>query len=118
MRRYNGQEHVLRQRSANQRKHGEQRAREAAEKYHREGLRFAKYGITREDFRAMYVAQEGCCAICLGSVSEAKAHIDHDHQTGLVRGLLCSNCNRGLGFFADDEGRLERAITYLTKKEL
>lgn len=77
-----------------------------------------KYGITTEDRNAMYRAQGGRCAICgvgivLGSQKADKACIDHDHQTGVVRSLLCNTCNVGLGSFKDDVALLARAIVYL-----
>ncbi len=70
-----------------------------------------RYGITPEEYELAYKHQEGLCAICgVTSVSD----IDHDHETGQVRGLLCRSCNVGLGFFRDDTTRLEAAIAYLT----
>src|SRR5271166_6166626 len=52
-----------------------------------------KYGVTQPDYDVMFAAQNGCCAICRRSQDRA-FDIDHDHQTGEVRGLLCTNCNR------------------------
>jgi len=80
-----------------------------------------KYGITLAEFDVMLAAQRGCCAICegtdvgRGSSGRGKGvfHVDHDHATGKVRGLLCTNCNKGLGFFLDDSRNLSRAIEYL-----
>lgn len=82
------------------------------------------YGITPQEFRKMFALQEGRCAICRVKVtrrvdpSEAKAphaNIDHCHDSGRVRGILCPACNRGLGSFEDDIDRLTAAIEYLKK---
>ncbi len=71
-----------------------------------------KYGITYEDYDNIFSAQNGLCKICLKS-SEKMLVIDHDHDTGKVRGLLCSKCNVGLGCFMDDRVAMRRAILYL-----
>lgn len=69
-----------------------------------------RYGITEDDFDEMFAAQGGVCAIC----REAKAeHVDHDHATGKVRGLLCFNCNGALGQFRDRTDLMIRAVGYL-----
>lgn len=61
-----------------------------------------------------YDEQRGCCAICHCSLaSVSKAHFDHNHMTGQYRGLLCSACNTGLGFFRESILSLENAIRYL-----
>jgi Recombination endonuclease VII len=68
------------------------------------------------DFIETYVAEhDGKCAICKGAYSPGRRglHIDHDHQTGRFRGLLCNNCNSGLGRFHDDPTLLAAAIKYL-----
>lgn len=75
----------------------------------------AKYGLTEEQFRRMYLDQKGLCAICPKRMSGRDCHIDHDHVTGKVRGLLCSSCNTGLGFFKDSVRLLASAIVYLEK---
>jgi hypothetical protein len=61
---------------------------------------------------ALDAAAQGLCAICQTFVGEGLV-VDHDHQRGHVRGLLCSPCNLGLGAFADDPARLLTAIRYL-----
>ena len=71
-----------------------------------------KYGLTPEQFRDMMDSQYGWCAICKEPL--LKPHVDHDHQTGRARGLLCSNCNTGIGLFKEDPIILARAIGYLT----
>lgn len=74
------------------------------------GMVFGDKTITQ-----MLVTQMTCCAICRCTLLGGKAtHVDHDHYTGAVRGLLCSRCNRGLGFFCDDPRLLARAIAYLS----
>jgi hypothetical protein len=70
----------------------------------------AKYGITDEDYDAMAEAQGYRCAIC---ESDAPFVVDHCHQTGRVRGLLCHNCNVGLGHFKDNPQILTAALQYL-----
>lgn len=73
--------------------------------------RTAKHGITVDKYNKMLEIQDSKCAICR-SVPEV-FHIDHDHITNQVRGLLCANCNRALGWFRDNKRSLARAISYL-----
>jgi hypothetical protein len=76
------------------------------------------FGITPEDYDQMFSDQLGVCAICLrASPDGRRLHIDHDHATKVVRGLLCHDCNRGLGIFKDDLNRLSRAIEYLSRSK-
>lgn len=83
----------------------------------REFRRAQMYGLTREEFDLLH-AQHNACAIC-GKYDwggkHAKPHVDHDHITGKVRGLLCSPCNQGLGMFFDSPGVLRRAAAYLER---
>lgn len=69
-----------------------------------------RYGITAEEADAMLEAQGGLCAICRAAPA---VHVDHDHSSGIVRALLCFNCNGGLGQFRDDPVVLQRAVFYL-----
>lgn len=70
-----------------------------------------KYGVSQEVYQEMYDNQDGRCLVC--HVSHDNLCVDHDHLTNEVRGLLCTNCNSGLGFFKDDPVVLRRAIAYL-----
>ncbi len=71
-----------------------------------------RYGMTPADYKRMLADQNGCCAIC-GTEARHHLHVDHDHTTGLVRGLLCRGCNNALGNVNDSIERLESAIRYL-----
>ena len=71
-----------------------------------------RYGITTEEVERMYRQQEGRCAICR---SKAADHVDHCHESGVVRGLLCFGCNRGLGKAQDDPELLRRGLSYLER---
>ena len=73
------------------------------------------YGISYQEYLMMLETQGGGCAIC-GTTDTGKRKafaVDHCHTTGKVRGLLCSNCNTGIGNLRDDVGLLTRAIEYL-----
>ncbi len=80
--------------------------------------RLHRHSITQPEFDSMLAAQGGACKICgqaLESSGRTGLHIDHDHKTDKIRGLLCSSCNVGLGFFRDDPERLIAAINYLSE---
>jgi hypothetical protein len=78
-------------------------------------------GATWVDFVSKFEQQDGKCAICEIAISlkcddvGVLAHLDHDHETGRIRGLLCRNCNRAVGLFGDDPVALERASAYLRR---
>lgn len=70
-----------------------------------------KYGLTLEEYEQMCRERGNRCDIC-GKPSKSPC-VDHDHDTGLVRGLLCRKCNRGLGLLGDSAAALARAVKYL-----
>lgn len=78
--------------------------------------RLSKYGMTLEEFESIADGQSGKCSLC--DEVPTKLVVDHDHETGIVRGLICDPCNRGLGAFRDDPIRLKRAIQYLAAPPL
>ncbi|MFI1202125.1 endonuclease VII domain-containing protein [Streptomyces sp. NPDC020883] len=69
-----------------------------------------KYGLTPAELEALIAKQQGLCCICLAAPAE---HVDHCHQTGRVRGVLCFGCNAALGQFKDRPDVIRRAIAYL-----
>lgn len=71
------------------------------------------YGINADDYGAMMERQGGVCAICSGVNKDRRLVVDHCHETGDVRGLLCIRCNRALGMFEDDPALLELAALYV-----
>lgn len=74
-----------------------------------------KFGISMQERKDMLKSQDSKCAICRVQLSDTGhlTHTDHDHVTGKVRGILCTNCNRGLGHFQDSQNIIEKALTYL-----
>lgn len=73
-----------------------------------------RYGIGADDFDRMLAEQGGVCAIC---GREGPEHVDHSHDTGEVRGILCFNCNGGLGQFRDSADTLRAAAEYLDARD-
>jgi Autographiviridae endonuclease VII len=76
------------------------------------------YGVTQKQFDALILSQQNACAICRVGFSQSKIncpHVDHNHSTGEVRGLLCHNCNALLGHSKEDQTRLSAAIEYLQR---
>ena len=76
-----------------------------------------KYGITLEEYEAMFNAQQGLCAICGEPQNNKLLSVDHDHDTDIVRGLLCDSCNRGIGMFLDNPDYLLAAAAYLIRSQ-
>lgn len=81
-------------------------------KAHRERHLIRKYGVTIKDYESMFLQQMGLCAIC-GKSQERAFDVDHDHLSKVVRGLLCTNCNRMIGHAHDSPERLRAAADYL-----
>lgn len=84
-----------------------------------EATLISRYGITRDEYMALYLKQNGCCAICempYPALTKDGLHVDHKHgnrNVRYVRGLLCGNCNRGLGVFQESIDLLDKASRYL-----
>jgi hypothetical protein len=72
------------------------------------------YGLTPAEFEAMKTEQHNQCAICHGSLDNS--HIDHDHVTNKIRGILCGMCNVAIGYFRDNHEVMLRAATYIINK--
>lgn len=90
-----------------------ERRAERSDKYREYEYR-KRYGIGQVEYDAMLAAQGGVCAICRGlCIQYERLCVDHDHETGAVRGLLCIRCNRGLGLFRDDPTLLIQASDYI-----
>jgi hypothetical protein len=80
-----------------------------------------RYGVTLDWYLAKLAEQEGQCVICSappdpnGIKAAARLHVDHDHETGAVRELLCVRCNQGLGYFRDNPDLLRAAADYIDR---
>lgn len=83
----------------------------------RSGELLRGYGITLADYNSMLLSQDGKCLVCKreGNGHDGKKHlcVDHDHKTGQVRGLLCSQCNHAVGLFQDNPDMCMSAANYL-----
>jgi len=77
-----------------------------------EQSRWYRYGLTREQYDVMMSEQEGRCAICRKEFI-GPPHVDHDHRTKAVRGLLCKTCNLAVGYLHDDPDLAVQAAIYL-----
>ena len=75
----------------------------------------AKYGITNAEYDALLAAQDGLCLLCKkpAAVLTRRLHVDHDHVSGKVRGLLCHGCNTAIGSMGDDPSLLRAAADYI-----
>lgn len=105
------------------------RAKYRSSQKHRDTQRNAhyvsNYGITLKEYESMLIAQESSCAICKTKVPDGKGgvhararfNVDHDHDSGRVRGLLCWSCNTLLGLARDDASTLAQAIEYLARSK-
>ena len=89
-------------------------------KYKRNYHFMKKYGITVEQFDDLRIKQNFCCALCGRHEVETPRKclcVDHNHDTGKVRELLCETCNQALGLFYDNPEVLEKAAKYLRKHD-
>lgn len=83
---------------------------------HNRNYHFKKnYGITLEEYNNILSKQNGKCAICELKQKKRNLSVDHCHITNKIRGLLCTNCNRGIGMLKEDISLLRKAIKYLNK---
>ncbi len=76
-----------------------------------------QYGLTVAAYEELLVKQGGGCAICQKPPGKKKLAVDHCHDTGAVRGLLCFRCNYGLSYFSDEYERVERVARYLERSK-
>lgn len=84
--------------------------------YSRKYDRMRKYGMSAEDYEILLMTQNGCCAICGTDTPGGNSkvfHVDHNHATSHVRGLLCHSCNVALGHLKDDPLIVRAALEYL-----
>jgi len=106
--------------SAQARAGRERREKMSAEELESERLRnrLRRYGLTVFAARELERAQGGTCAICEDAISlqDRRSHIDHDHETGKVRGILCAPCNQGIAYFDRMIGNEKKIRAYLGKE--
>jgi hypothetical protein len=105
---YKSKESVLRWRAENHERYAAS-TRRAAKRFHERhpdwkanNARLRKYGLTSEAYEDMKTQQGGVCACCGDPPKGRALHVDHDHQTGAVRQLLCARCNSAIGVLEHD----------------
>lgn len=98
------------------------KSRAAGSNFDRKHYLKARYGLTIEQYKDMLEAQGGLCMICnrpetrkLRGKTDVSLAVDHCHSTGNIRGLLCGNCNKGIGLLGDNADGLAAALRYLTR---
>ncbi len=108
-----GRRDVFRARSRAWREANLSQARESSRAYmHRRRLR-EDFGLTVEEYDGLVQAQGGVCGICKQPPQGRVLVVDHDHETGAIRGLLCTACNVGIGNLGDSAERLRAALAWL-----
>lgn len=75
-----------------------------------------KYSLEEGEYETLLSSQGGVCAICGESQLRRALAVDHNHNSGKVRGLLCDKCNLGIGLFGDSVIRLQRAVSYISER--
>jgi hypothetical protein len=107
--------HVVKwQQDNRERYNASQRAykRKNADKERESHLR-RKFGLTQAEYEERLAEQDGGCAVCGDRPRKTSLHVDHDHDTGEIRGLLCMRCNNALGLFREQTQLLENALRYV-----
>ena len=96
-------------------KRSKKNRKEDADQYDRARHLMLTYGLTLEDYDLLLEEQGGCCAICGTDKPTGKGrfHVDHDHNTNEIRGLLCSQCNQAIGLLKDSSKNCLLAASYL-----
>jgi hypothetical protein len=98
------------------RKNNEQKLKNYDKTTRKEGNLRRTYGISIEEYGILLKKQGGRCAICGKIPNGRDLCVDHDHKTGKIRGLLCHNCNTGIGQFQDNILLLQNTIKYLERE--
>lgn len=93
----------------------EKTCKECRKQHMRDNFRAYKYGLSEDQYKSKLEEQQGACAICQEESKEVALHVDHDHITGNVRGLLCRECNLAIGHLKDSLSIVMRAFRYLEK---
>ncbi len=84
-------------------------------KYYHRKRALKQYGVPGVTYEKLLATQRGCCALCRQKPGKRDLYIDHDHVTGLYRGLLCYKCNTAIGLLHDDPDLVQKAANYLRK---
>jgi hypothetical protein len=97
----------------------ERNAKPEIKRRQRDAYYLRSYGISADEADEILAAQNGRCAICCTPATDrlASMHLDHDHDTGAIRGFLCIDCNHGLGKLRDSADLLLRALVYLRQRQ-
>lgn len=93
----------------------QEHVKEKNREYHRKWHLERTYGVTAEQYAEMLFLQGGRCAACPSDGDGKKLHLDHNHVTGEVRGLLCWCCNAAIGLLKEDVVRMRNLIAYLER---